>query len=669
MRRLREVKRNPTTLWYATSRTIPYLERVEDTLTTELGVTIRIRDRRYFVNQTNNSPQTVQAFDSYLAPSLQFLTRIGGNTFLREAPNLPARALCVFLGQEADNRSGKSELMEAVTDSLILWALEDTDPEVGRFMNRDEILEKIVSALPTSTQFIKSVIDTRLGSLASKKNTGGRQIRWHKKDGKYCLPYETRMLVQEENTVDAALKTRVTEVFELRAADICADEGITASAKQVGDICHHALELTFESQGLEVAHFVSGESETGEPSFTIDDKVTAALDKSTVAARDRQTVKNVSLTVLRKTFYDSTPDERVYLGKLSRTYCLLFTLRTEPRVVEYFRNMSAEFVLYVGADLIVRALSEHYLAPEDQMTANLFRILAAAGSKLILSDVVLDEVCSHLRVTDNEFRNTYAKFENEVTRDVARHISHILIRAYFYTKLGGAKGTRTPRTWSQYLQQFVDFGNLHREEGRHSLRAYLCEAFSFEFETRTEMLKHIDPNEVEQLKNRLIQARPKGGGYEVRAYNDALHVYRVYERRRQLREHSKPNPYGYKTWWLTRETAIVSTTRSLVNERGAPYIIRPEFLLNFIALAPSLEDVRKTYRAIFPTLLGVRLSNRMKDSAFRAIMERIGQVNDLSEPRARAMVASLSNQVKADLYKDYEFNVGNSLDRAIALLE
>ena len=79
-------------------------------------------------------------------------------------------------------------------------------------------------------------------------------------------------------------------------------------------------------------------------------------------------IAQVCLSILRGTYYSSTKEERKYLRKLSRTYILLFMLKNEPRVVEYFRNMTSNFNLYVGTDLIVRALSEHMLSSDDQMT-------------------------------------------------------------------------------------------------------------------------------------------------------------------------------------------------------------------------------------------------------------------------------------------------------------
>ena len=128
-RRLREFGRVPKQLTYCTSRIIPTIDVLEDRLGAELDLRLRIRDQKYIVSHINASPATVEAFNSYLAPQLVFLQTIGGTSTIQHAPPFSARALCVFLGQEVERRRGNTDLLEALTDSLILWALENADPE------------------------------------------------------------------------------------------------------------------------------------------------------------------------------------------------------------------------------------------------------------------------------------------------------------------------------------------------------------------------------------------------------------------------------------------------------------------------------------------------------------------------------------------------------------
>src|SRR3546814_12891942 len=87
----------------------------------------------------------------------------------------------------------------------------------------------------------------------------GRQVRWHKKEDHFCLPYETREIVVEENKEDEGLKVEVSEIFERRATEFLNSIENPRIIPEVVALCHRALEITFEKQGLEVACFLSGD--------------------------------------------------------------------------------------------------------------------------------------------------------------------------------------------------------------------------------------------------------------------------------------------------------------------------------------------------------------------------------------------------------------------------
>ncbi len=73
---------------------------------------------------------------------------------------------------------GNASILISITDGLIFWSLEATDPEKRILFSRDEILAKIEGAIPTARKFIRGKIDERLKLLRSKGNPQGRQISW-----------------------------------------------------------------------------------------------------------------------------------------------------------------------------------------------------------------------------------------------------------------------------------------------------------------------------------------------------------------------------------------------------------------------------------------------------------------------------------------------------------
>ena len=557
IKRLREFGRDPKLLTYITSRRVGTIDQEEETLSSKLEVFVKIRDCKWIAGNINHSPATVSAFQTYLQPAVAFLGEIGGATFISASNNVPARAMCVFLGQEMDRRRGKTHMAEAVADSLILWALEGTDPDRGIFLKRGHIVKRIEQTLPAAKHFMPGVIDNRLKVMARKNNPTGREIRWYRKEDKYCLPLKTRQLVEQENTKDEHLKVSVMAQFTKRAAQHLDGKDVGLEPTLVGELAHRSIELTFEKEGLELASFLTGESD--DRSYeSISDQVDEAIDQKEIVGKEAIVAKEIALSILGEAFYASSPEEREYFGKLSRTYTLLFTIRNEPRVVDYFKSMTADFVLYIGSDIIIRALSERYLRPEDQMTVNMLHILREAGSTLILTESALEEVHAHLEGTDWEFRNYYMRIEPTINMNLARHSSKILIRAYFYSKLGSFSDER-PLGWTSFIEQICSYEDLHYARGRRQVQSYLQDKFGMEFASREDLEQLVTATGVEELAEKIKPDKKD----DVLALNDARQILAVYGKRKDIGEQHRPNPYGYRTWWLTHETRVRQHTTQL----------------------------------------------------------------------------------------------------------
>ena len=647
VKRLRESGRDPRSLVYVTAQTIKMLDKDEEILTQETEVFVRIRDAGRIVAHINHSNATTAAFVTFLHPHLSFLARLGGTTLIENPKHLDSRAVCVFLGQEVQRRSSKSKLIESVSDSLILWSLENTDPDKGILATRADIVQCVEGVLPTAKQFFRGVLNNRLTLLSSKGNPTGREIRWYRKTDKFCLPYETRKLVEIENIEDESLKAHVLSEFETCAQELSDD----VCPRRMAHLANRVVELTFEGQGLELAAFL--EENVGDyEQLSVSDRVDTALQESDLAGEEALVAKDVILATIRRAFYESTEEQRRYFSKLSRTYSLLFSLRVDPRIVEYFQSMSSSLVLLIGTDILIRALSERYLRPQDQMTCNMLRMLKDAGAALVLTQPVVEEVHTHLQTTDWEFRNDFMETEPYVTADVARHSPKILLRAYFYARLQPVPGVLGPQGWKSFIGQVCDYGMLHSQRGFDQVRKYLSERFGMRYVTTEDLDEIVSADAVQLLADRLENIRV--AKKRVLAENDAKMVLSVYGKRKEFGEEHNANPYGYRTWWLTHESQVRKATVDLVRESGSQYIMRPEFLLNFIALSPTTEEVRRSYEAVFPTLLGIKLSNRMREDLFHDLMKSAKDVMAVDDARARVMMGEYSNRLKGDSFKRYE---------------
>ena len=635
-------------LYHVTSRTIKALDSDQHKLTNEYGIQIVLRDRKWIIDNVNYSNATIQAFNTYLYPDLHYLQSFGSSNLVRDSPHIgDARTVCVFLRQEVDRRAGRDDLMIAVVDSLLLWALENTDPVANRLMSREEIEKRVNDVLPLYRLVDTNFIGRRLESLSSKANPSGREVRWHRKDDVFCLPFETRKQVQRENTEDEALRARVIDNLEERIQAI--DEEV--SPRDVARIALSSIQMTFEARGLTLA--ASLEDGEGDPRYvalSISEQVDHALVLSASETHPSR-VKDVAMAVIRQTLYESTDDERLYFGKLSRTYSLFLTLKSDIKVVEYFQSMSSQLRLYVGTDILVRSLSERYLKSEDQMTCNLLLMLRKSGAELILAEPTLDEVYSHLTSTHRDFVDTYEGIEDNIDVRLAGQEPRILIRAYLHARRRTVSDMKTPTDWREFIGQICTYNDLGSRLGREQVRRYLLEKFRLIYMTTEDLDSVTTSDEIQVLANEIEDVRSRRP--RILAENDARMVLAVYGTRREQGEEKVSSPFGYRTWWLTDERRVIQATRDMVRKYGARYIIRPEFLLHYVAFSPSMEEVRQAFRKVFPTLLGIKLSNRMREDDFRKMMRDARAVAAVDDARAKVMLGELSDKLKSDFNKSY----------------
>jgi hypothetical protein len=409
------------------------------------------------------------------------------------------------------------------------------------------------------------------------------------------------------------------------------------------------VQITYERCGLEFSYFIQSGDQHHEPR-TVTDALLEAFDEQGVPADERARLGSVIYSALRGAFYASVEEERVLFGRLSSTYALLFTLNTDPHLVEYFEEMASDFYLYVGTDELVRAMSERYLPEADQMTRNTLRIASEAGATLVLAEPVLDEVVNHLRSTDQEFRNLYGMFEPAVSLPIARSANKILLRAYLYARLNDQLGAQRPERWADYVGQFCDYLDLHRPAGAGQIKDYLEAQFGLEFEARSDLNDLVDTAEVDEIAVSLSADKQN---FEL-ARNDALMALAVYGRRKARGETRASTEFGWRTWWLTHETSILRHSKPAVAKRyGARYMMRPEFLLNFLALSPKAAEVRETYKKIFPTMLGIRLAKRTDPDVLESMLKDVQTVQGYEEGRRTVAIARLADSLKSDFEKQY----------------
>ncbi len=653
--RLKKFGRSPKTIYYVTAKQIPHIDKEEDELGELHNIVIRIRDKKYIISHINDSNGTIAAYKNHLEKYTAFLEKIGRNNIGSSYTDDPS--VFVFLHHEVTNKLGNRKLIHSVTDTLILWALRDTDHDKRIYKDRDQINNDIKEMFPWANHYLSANLDYRLESMR-KKNKLGREIKWHRKENNYCIPFETRNAIRDENCEDAVLEIEFNDEIKLQASQLFdSDDG---EYDAIARLIHEVIIKIFEKQGLLLSHIVKSEEHGFEKTLVISDCIETVLNDNNLI-KDKELYREHIYSLIRSIFYESSSTQRKYLYNLSRAYVLLFTLKVEPRIIEYFSSMSSNFNIFIGSDILVKALSERYLNEDDQVCRNMLKIAVTNGISLNLSSSVLDEVLWHIRTTNYEFMNHILENEAFITREIARNSSKILIRAYFY-----AKEKNVVKTWKSFINQFISHENIEKDLGRDELKKYLISGFKLKFIENEQLESVVNKEKVQDLANKLME---KDKDNQQLALNCALLVFGIYGLRKLNNESSNGSPFGFYTWWLTNQTRIRRHTNEIVKAHyDKHYIMNPEFLLNFMAISPSCENVRKAFNNILPSNIGIELGHRLKDDVYHGVLSKVGEWREYEPGRINTLISNLSDQLKSDQHKVHDFDL-NAINEKFKLVE
>lgn len=650
---LRKVSRVPKQLIYSTSELIPKQDVLVSEIFEEYEVLLHIRDREG-IKQLVNSSQSANKL---------FLETFSGeiNAVINSTSNLEGSVnhfvsdptIFAFLDFELRDKFSKDILHDKILDSLIYWSLRDTDPETKKFKTRSEIIENIRLVMPAAASFLLPRLDNRLEELCKKDAGGAERVRHHRKDDHYCLPFEMRRQLAERAVEENSLQSQFTLSIIDRLKNI-SSVVMKASELDLGtNIIFDTVHEYFVEQGLILSAFLNKKIED----ININEQIVELQVSKVIAKLDTKTKFSPELVgrclkVLGGIFYNSSEVERSYMGYLSRTSMLFMTLQSSPKVIEYFNQMSGNFNLFIGTDLLIKAISEQHLKPEHKQVETLLQICIKLGAKLILAEPVLEEVFTHLHAVDLEYRNHYLPNEAYLSAAEISECDRILIRSYYHARKVDKSFNKG---WDAFINSLLDTKCLRNksEQGRDQLRGVLVQKFHLKFESIEDLNKGVDQTKVTALANQLSTAR----SYEKHpnlSQNDALMVYATYAHRKANKESANYDGFGYRTWWLTKETRILNFTGKLVSqESGVPYVMRPEFLLNFVVFAAKASDARQSFSALLPTTVGLQLGQHLKQDVMNELLDSVQQWDDLSPERVSIKIADMVNKLKHDRFKQY----------------
>lgn len=211
-----------------------------------------------------------------------------------------------------------------------------------------------------------------------------------------------------------------------------------------------------------------------------------------------------------------------------------------------------------------------------------------------------------------------------------------MLRAYFY-----AKSQEKVFNFEDFVSNFVD---PDLKTVKEDLIRYLNEEFGIVYVNDESLKIRISEDEHSLLTDRLIENKS-----QKKAETDSKIILSIYKLREKNNELSNSGIFGYKTWWLSKDS---TTFKAVADVFGDKYpvscYIRPDFLYNYVTLAPNKNEVDEMYREVFPSLLGVNLSFHLPEEVTTFVQERIVEHGTKHPARLTAILSKLSERLKSD---------------------
>ena len=646
VKRLQEFGREPSQLIYVTNQIITAIDRVEEDLETELGVVIRIRDGQYIMTNLPTDRNLIAAYNDHLHHYTEFLRGVGRGTILTRSTHVTDPHVYTYLVSVLERETSGSSFIDGVVDAMILFALEGTDPDKGIMMSENEIRSTIVAKLPASEAILTGRLRLRLEAISAK---GNRRIRWHQREDKWVLPYEERKDLVQASLEDATLYLRVRQELSEQFCSI--DPTSDLSPTKLAELTLQTIQLAFEEDGLRFSRFLNDQDPEYSAPF-VSDALRSVLDDHNLKGDLRSQTADIMNRALHSLFYASTHLQRTLLKRISHAYSIIFSLKGEPRVLKYFEESLSQTWLYVGADVLITALSERYLQPEDQHTRNLLKSASVTGATLILTEPVLEEILNHIKNIDLEYRDFVESAGIIDSHEIASQASKILIQAFLYAQ--GLDNHQKPGSWEGFVNQFCNYNDLHNSQRTQAaltqLKRYLISEFGLRFESWDQIQKICDEGRHRLLYNSIESLKHN----EFLAINDA-YMYQLVTHRRSTRpvEHEM-SEYGYQTWWLSSGEGAAVRAMSKIDQSTNRILMRPSFLKKYIQLAPNTSSARHHLGEFLPSVLGIRLARQIEEGDFKKLIATMKEAEALEEGRRASKMADCMDRLRGAMRSEFD---------------
>ena len=653
IQKLIENKVSVDKLIYVTNRKINDKNAFEDMFYEKHAVPLTIYDVDWFSNNVEGNEQLEKLYEIYIKSNIHEFQKPDKTYVATNFVTDPR--LYVFMRQHFESSESSLEIEEKLANTLILYSLEGTASEKKDFRNSTEIKSQVSQYVKFDPKLLNDTIETQLKVLSTKPN---KQINYHKAEDAYCLPYSTRLKLNERDILERS----IYEQFQVQTTTLLKkylnEEGIKLT--RALDLIENTVHNIYHKQGIEFSAFIIEGQSRDILEDALSDIVGQVVDDSHVVAQNKGKVKKALLMTIRSIVYNGSFEQREYLRRLSSTYNMIFMLRWDPQLATSFQKIASELRIYVGTSILIPAMSEIFLDKNKRRYWNLLEGAHLAGVKLLINDTILDELVQHFGMVRYKYKTLFKSVEEIYLEDEMStlYIDEILIRAYFYSKSRGQV-----KKFSDFI---AEFAHPSLSEAKRDLRSFLEDEFHVTYEDTREIEAKINSDDVKVLTEALKDLKRS----KEKAVNDARLMLMVYKLRELNNEEDGRSVFGFKTWWLSKDIYTYQAIKVVFGNRfSVNCYMRTDFLYNYISLSPKKQEIDNMFKEIFPSMLGINLSYHMPKEICAHINKGLVEHSERSPTRIkrairnyteRLMSTKIRNQKKLMSFWDEELKKASS---------
>ena len=301
------------------------------------------------------------------------------------------------------------------------------------------------------------------------------------------------------------------------------------------DLINNTIHKIFYDQGLEFADFMLGGNNADIIEKDLQEIISKTVDESIVINKNKEAVKTALLMTIRDMVYNGTLEQHQYFKSLSNTYMMMFLLQWDPNISIYFESLASKLNVYVCTSIIIPALSEIFLAPENQRHTNLLKGAWKSGVRLVINETILKELCGHFEKLHKRYQDYYENNEDIYLDNEMQttYINEVMIRAYYYSKSRGRVDN---------FDNFIDnFTNPDLSRTSEDLIIYLEDNFGIKYVSDESLNIKIDKSEYSLLASALEKTKDN----KQKAETDAKLMLTIYSLRHKNNEKGNGSIFGY----------------------------------------------------------------------------------------------------------------------------